>query len=231
MKSIFYSLFSCFLIFSLSCINPIDTSKEFPKEINILFLGDSYTIGESVCDSCRYPVQIIDSLESRYSETTITYDIVAKTGWTTSNLLSAISTAELVDSYDYVYILIGVNNQYQNKEFSIYEKELIELFDIALQKVDDNPKRVNMLSIPDYAFTPFGQNGNVNKISEELDNYNAFAKQTASTYTIEFINITDISRQGIIDPTLVANDGLHPSTKQYSLWTERALPVIIDELF
>ncbi len=219
------------LVINTACESPEIMQPIEPREISILFLGDSYTIGQSVCDSCRYPAQLVDSLEIFSPDTKIESEIIATTGWTTTNLLTAIETADLQDSYDYVYLLIGVNNQYQNKSFSVYETEFPELLDYSLSKVNGIASRVNVISIPDYGFTPFGQNGNMLKISEELDEYNAFAKLHAQENDVKYISITDISRQGLQDFSLVAPDGLHPSTKQYTAWLARILPVIKEEMF
>ena len=64
---------------------------------------------------------------------------------------------------------------------------------IALAK--GNKDNVIVVSIPDYAYTTFGQQfGTPNKISTELVKYNAFAKSYCDTNGITFINITDITR-------------------------------------
>ncbi|MEZ4981801.1 MAG: hypothetical protein R2769_09485 [Saprospiraceae bacterium] len=38
---------------------------------------------------------------------------------------------------------------------------------------------------------------------------------------MSIVNITDISRNGLDQPELVASDGLHPSALQYTRWIER----------
>ena len=91
---------------------------------------------------------------------------------------------------------------------------------ITLAKGDKNS--VIVISIPDYAYTPFGQRSiNPTQISTEIDRYNAFAKSYCDTNGITFINITDITRQGLEETYLVATDGLHPSEKAYSLFVDR----------
>lgn len=70
--------------------------------LRILALGDSYTIGESVPESERWPVQLADSLQ-QYDFGVIEMKIVARTGWTTSDLLRAMSQAEFSAKYDLAY--------------------------------------------------------------------------------------------------------------------------------
>lgn len=151
--------------------------------------------------------------------------IIAQTGWTTTNLISAINSQNPSPNYDLVTLLIGVNNQYQNLPFQIYQYEFPQLVSKAIVLAKGDSSNVIVVSIPDYAFTPYGkQFGNQAKISSDLDNYNAFAENYCKTNNIEFITITDITRQGLINPLLVATDGLHPSELAYSLFVERILP-------
>ena len=192
-------------------------------------LGDSYTIGESVCDSCRFPEQLKDSLNSRYNtEDSFQLKIIAQTGWTTSSLINAIDSESPENDYDLVTLLIGVNNQYQRKDFSLYETEFPQLLITSINLAKGDKTNVIVVSIPDYAFTPFGQ-GNTN-ISSEIDKYNAFAKNYCEQNEITFVNITDITRLGLTNNNLVASDGLHPSTLAYSLFIEKILPFALDKL-
>lgn len=193
-----------------------------PKQINYLALGDSYTIGQSVCTTCRFPEQLKASLLASYPNNSFLLQVIAKTGWTTTNLLSEINLVNPSNNFDLVTLLIGVNNQYQNKPFSLYESEFPQLVTKAIAFAKGDKTNVIVVSIPDYAYTPFGQ-GAVN-ISSAIDQYNAFAKNYCDTNGITFVNITDITRKGLAQPELVASDGLHPSELGYSKFVERILP-------
>lgn len=204
---------------------PITVPQTQNQIFSYLALGDSYTIGQSVCETCRFPEQLKKSLRNLNPNNTYPLQFIAQTGWTTTNLISAIDLQNPSSDYDLVTVLIGVNNQYQNKPFSLYEKEFPELVNKAIAFAKGDKTNVIVISIPDYAYTPFGQgSGNQSRISMEIDAYNAFAKKYCIDNTIEFINITDITRQGLINPNLVAQDGLHPSELAYSLFVERILP-------
>ncbi len=199
------------------------TTQTESKNYNYLALGDSYTIGQSVCEMCSFPVQLKDSIQkSLNANDTFEVEIIAQTGWTTTNLKSAIATENPSNDYDLVTLLIGANNQYQHKPFNLYEQEFPELVNTAIQKAKGNKSNVIVISIPDYAFTPFGQGSPT--ISEELFSYNEFAKNYCLANNISFINITDITQRGIENPNLVATDGLHPSELAYSKFVERILP-------
>ena len=197
-----------------------------PKVVKYLALGDSYTIGQNVCAICRFPAQLKDSLRLFYEPTDdFQLRVIAQTGWTTSQLKSAVLNANLANDHDLITLLIGVNNQYQNRPFSLYEQEFPELVQMAIEKAGGDKNRVIIVSIPDYAFTPFGQISiNPFEISLEIDQYNAFAENYALANDITFVNITDITRLGLEQPNLVANDFLHPSELAYTQFVSRILP-------
>lgn len=224
MKNLFK--ISCLLLFTLlvscSANDTVQTSSS-GKTIKYLALGDSYTIGQSVCETCRFPIQLQTELKNYLtSKDVFVTNIIAQTGWTTTNLKSAIASQNPTNDYDLVTLLIGVNNQYQNRPFSLYEQEFPELVNIAIDKAKGIKANVIVVSIPDYAYTPFG-NGNTT-ISTQIDAYNAFAENYCIQNNITFVNITDITRQGLAQPNLVAIDGLHPSELAYSKFVERIFP-------
>jgi len=199
------------------------------SSINYLALGDSYTIGQSVCETCRYPEQLKSSLKTIYPETTFSLKIIAQTGWATRDLIAAINTQNPDSNYDLVTLLIGVNNQYQHQDFSVYEKDFPLLLDKAITLAKGDKKNVIVLSIPDYVYTPFATNytdENRMKISNEINQYNTFAENYCISKNVVFVSITDITKQGLNTPSLVASDGLHPSETAYKMFVERMCPKV-----
>jgi len=188
------------------------------EEVKLLALGDSYTIGESVALSSRWPMQLVDSLQKRGVDC-LQPRIIATTGWRTDNLKNAISRTKFKEEYNLVSLLIGVNNYYQGKSVETYAPEFEDLLKTAIQLAGGYKSSVFVLSIPDYGYTPFGKE-NQAKITEGIDAYNAVNKSISEKYGVKYYNITDISRRGIAEADLVATDGLHPSEKMYSEWVE-----------
>lgn len=206
----------------------IEESTNDIRELKILALGDSYTIGQGVCETCKFPSQLVSALKQQDSNLSITLDVIATTGWTTSDLLEATAQAQLATNYDLTTLLIGVNNQFRNLPFSLYEEEFPKLVDRAILASDAKPNRLVVLSIPDYAFTPRG--GGSTTISEGIKRYNDFAKAYCDLLGITFLNITDITQEGLENPELVAEDGLHPSALAYERFVARLLPIAIEKL-
>jgi lysophospholipase L1-like esterase len=188
------------------------------EEVKLLALGDSYTIGESVALSSRWPMQLVDSLQKRGVDC-LQPKIIATTGWRTDNLKHAISKTKFKEEYNLVSLLIGVNNYYQGRTVESYTPEFEELLNTAIQLAGGDKSSVFVLSIPDYGYTPFGKE-NQAKITEGIDAYNAVNKSISDKYGVKYYNITDISRRGLEEADLVASDGLHPSEKMYSEWVK-----------
>ncbi len=207
-----------------ACNNP-----ESNNNISYLALGDSYTIGESLDKDKSWSIQLTDSLRER-GFSVDSPDIIAQTGWTTGQLKEAISKADPAETYDLVSLLIGVNNQYQNKNFEQFETEFEDLLKLAISFSGNDSSKVFVVSIPDYGVTPFGQDRNPEKIANALKRYNNTARNISRKYDVSFINITPISKKATTDLTLIANDGLHPSEKMYRQWVAELFPVVLSKI-
>ena len=177
-----------------------------------LALGDSYTIGESVDASERFPVQLARDLHFGEPQ------IIAKTGWTTDELNAAIDEANVTGTYDLVTLLIGVNNQYRGRDAEQYRGQFAALLRRAVGFAGGDAKKVIVVSIPDWGVTPFAEGRDRARIAAEIDRYNAVNRQETERAGVRYVDITPISRRA--DPTLVAADGLHPSGKQYAEWAK-----------
>lgn len=194
-----------------------------------LALGDSYTIGESVLQTESFPYQTVLLLRNKGFDFKDP-EIIAKTGWTTDELQKALDRYEFLPSYDFVTLLIGVNNQYRGRKAEEYGKEFERLLKQAIQFAGGKNNHVIVLSIPDWGITPFAEGRDRKKIASEIDEYNFINKKTAGLYKANYINITPGTREAIKDPGLLAKDGLHPSAKEYFRWAEKTAFIFTEQL-
>lgn len=222
------SLLLSFLLVTASCQTQEEAAPTQPLSenapISYLALGDSYTIGQGVAESERWPNQLGEKLEENGSVVG-RIDFVAQSGWTTGDLLNALENRAL-GKYNLVSLLIGVNNQYQNEPFDIFQAEFDALLEYSFTAAGGR-ERVFVLSIPDYGVTPFGSYNSA-QIALEIDEYNAYIRQRCTEEGVPFVGITDISRQLGDSPGALATDQLHPSGLQYTRWVERVLPIVTD---
>jgi len=195
-----------------------------PEKYHYLALGDSYTIGEMVAPPYNFPSQ----LSTLMKNDTVDFQparIIAKTGWTTDELEAGIIAADqqqpLRNSYDFVSLLIGVNNQYRGRSVDSYKPEFEELLKKAIRFAGNRADRVAVLSIPDWGVTPFANGRDRVQIAAEIDAYNSANKQITLLYNVHYIDITAWTREAANDLSLLAADGLHPSAKEYKRWAER----------
>jgi lysophospholipase L1-like esterase len=189
------------------------------KTISILALGDSYTIGEDVPEKDRWVVQLAEDLKDKNGIAIDKIEIIAKTGWTSGELISAIQERKIQGKWDLVFLLIGVNNQYRGYSLEQYEQEFKKLLLMAIQFATD-PASVYVLSIPDWGNTPFAKGKDKVKIAGQIDQFNKVNATLATSSGVQYINITPISRITPLPSHLLAKDGLHPSGAMYKLWKD-----------
>ena len=199
-----------------------------PPPLHYLALGDSYTIGEGIPAAARWPALLVKRLGVTGVEMNAP-DIVAVTGWTTSELGHGMDEAALAPPYDLVTLQIGVNNQYRGRGVDEYRVEFARLLARAITLAGDRPARVVVVSIPDWSVTRFAreQNRDPAVIAAALDAFNSSAQQQSDRAATHFVDITKTSRHA---PDELASDGLHPSAAQYARWVETILPVVREAL-
>jgi lysophospholipase L1-like esterase len=183
-----------------------------------LALGDSYTIGQGVGESERFPVQLAAALKKEgvdLGEPTI----IARTGWTTRNLLDAMDREKPKSPYELVTVLIGVNNQFQGRAMEEYRGELKAVLERAVVLAGGKASHVVGVSIPDWGATPMGR-GQAEKVGKEIDAFNEVMREECKKLNILVVDVTGISRLAAAEPDLLAADGLHPSGKMYGLWVK-----------
>ena len=219
--------------------NPVHINIDSEKNITAIFkkdyigkntskflaLGDSYTIGQSVEVNERWPVQFLKELKGT-TNVIDTLQIIAKTGWRVDQLKEAMNSSDLEPPYGIVSLLIGVNNQYQGQNANDFRPEFIEILEKSLKLVENRTERLFVISIPDWGASPYGFGFDRAKVSKEINEFNSVVKEESEKRGLRYFDITTISRRALIDRTLIASDGLHPSGKMYKLWVDKMIPII-----
>ena len=230
-------IFSVLLLVLLSCVKTrpqgasdftnTDTTSSISRTDTVwsyLALGDSYTIGQSVSESERFPAQAVTMLKQQGIK--IANPIyIAQTGWTTANLQQAI-TNQNPFTFNVVTLLIGVNDQYQRVDTTSYSIHFAQLVEKAIQLAMGKKSNVFVLSIPDYSATPFVAAADKLRVSTEIDWFNTVNKRISLSYGVSYTDITLSTRQAAGNPALIAPDNLHPSGSEYLKWAELLVPKI-----
>jgi lysophospholipase L1-like esterase len=201
------------------------TATEPATGAKYLALGDSYTIGQSVLETERFPSQTVKLLRAQNINIR-DVEYIATTGWTTTDLLSAINSQKPEKNFDIVSLLIGVNDQYEQRDTTGYGERFSALLNIAVGLAGGRNSRVFVLSIPDYSVTPFVPEKEKALVSMQIEQFNTINKEITLQNNITYIDITPSTRQAATDASLIANDGLHPSAKEYAVWASMLAPLI-----
>lgn len=202
----------------------VSQPSEISQVYHYLALGDSYTIGTAIGVDSSYTAQLRDSLKSVSIGDSIYYQVIAKNGWTTADLKQGIAAAQPDSNFDVVSLLIGVNNQYQGRSISEYKQEFLQLLQQAIAFAGGRKKSVLVLSIPDWGMSPAGA-GSRAQVSQEIDDFNRAQKSICDSLGVNFFDITEMSREALNKPSLIAKDGLHFSTEMHQIWMREIYPI------
>ena len=199
-------------------------SNESP--LSLLALGDSYTIGEGVNEEERWPNQFVQVAYENGIDF-LTPRIIAMTGWKTYDLINGIESSNFEKKYDYVSLLIGVNNQFNSRSINEFEDDLDKLL-IKINNLKKKDGSVLIVSIPDWGSSPYGENMDRNQISTEINTFNNSLKSFANINGLKYVDVTEISRRVINEPNLITSDNLHPSGLMYLEWAKKIFNVWIN---
>lgn len=194
-----------------------------------LALGDSYTIGEQVAIHESFPYQTVQLLRDK-GYLFHAAEIIAKTGWTTFELAEQLIHTKQLDKYDFVSLLIGVNNQYRGLSIDEFKKEFEFLLKKSIHFADNKAEHVFVFSIPDWGVTPFAKDRDTATIGKEIDEFNKAKKEITLLHTANFIEISESTRAAKNDLSLLTIDQLHYSGKEYAKWANLLMQEIITQL-
>ncbi|MEO5998743.1 MAG: GDSL-type esterase/lipase family protein [Chitinophagaceae bacterium] len=186
----------------------------------LLALGDSYTIGEGVALFESFPYQTIQLLR-KAGHNFNAPEIIAKTGWTTDDLKKGIRNTMFQTSYHYVSLMIGVNDQYTNKNINEYAANFEVLLKQSIVFAANNPSHVFVLSIPNWSNTPFAADRNRVQIANDIYAFNTVNEKISRQYKVRYLSIAEQHKDVTIDLNFLAPDLLHPSKKEYSRWADQ----------
>jgi acyl-CoA thioesterase I len=188
-------------------------------------LGDSYTIGTSTRTEVeRWPNQLV----ARLGPQPPTLELVANLGVNgfTSRDIVEVELPRLDELRpEFASLLAGVNDVVQGVPEGSFRANAEAILDELRRRLAAD--RILVVATPDYTVTPQGASyGDPAVQAAGIRRNNDILRELANARDVRYVDIYDLSLRALDDRSLVADDGLHPSGRQYSLWVERIGPAI-----
>lgn len=210
------------LLSSLLFIGCMQKSQDNP--IRYVALGDSYTIGQSVNESERWPNLLTEELNT----SGINIELVenpSRTGWTSQHVIDYELPVMIKQQADFVTLLIGVNDYVQGVPIETFENNISIILDQVLKQVKTSD-RVVVITIPDFGVTPAATYfDNPQNISSGIHEFNLVLTRAAKQRNIAVADIYEVSQGMTSNSGLVLDDGIHPSPAEYVLWKQAIYPI------
>lgn len=189
-------------------------------------VGDSYTKCEGAAVSESWPVVLVKHLQKNGVGVELVAN-PAKTGWLTGHVIEL--ELPLFEQYHPTFstLLIGANDYVQDMAVMEFQANLKTILD-RMQKVLPDPKKIILLTIPDFSVTQIGEifAGEKN-VEKGIQEYNDVIKRESEIRHLSLVDLFPISKGMKDDPELVSSDGLHPSGKEYALWEKEIFPTAL----
>jgi acyl-CoA thioesterase I len=197
------------------------------EKIRYVAIGDSYSIGEGASPNESWPAVLTRHL----NEKGLRVELVANpsvTGWTTQQAIDRELPIFLKQKPNFGTLLIGVNDWVQGVDPEMFRKNFAFLVDQMLAVLPDK-KRLLIVTIPDFGVTPTGPKyARGRNISEGIASFNQIISEEAAKRQVRIVDIFELSKKMGGDSSLVAEDGLHPSAKEYAEWETVIFPAVME---
>jgi acyl-CoA thioesterase I len=207
----------------------IAMAQSTSEKIRYAVVGDSYSCGEGAKPTESWPALLTQHLKSQG----VDVDLVSNpsvTGWTTKDAIDKELPKFVNSNPNFATLLIGVNDWVQGVDETAFRNRLSYLLDSMLA-VMLNKKRLLVVTIPDFGVTPTGPKyARGRNIHEGITLFNKIVTEEAHKRGLQVVDIFPLSKNMGHDKSLVAKDGLHPSSKAYAEWEKVIFPAALELL-
>lgn len=189
-------------------------------------IGDSYTIGNGLQESERWPNLLTEHLREEGIPVVLAEN-PAVSGWTIQMAIDTeLPVVERIQP-DLVTVFIGANDVFRGTREEIFENDYRQLLD-DLEKIVPEAKII-LITIPDYTVSPAGLSyGSGRAEQEKLEAANTVIRQAGEDRGYPVADLTEVSRAAGPDPAMFIDDGLHPSAAQMIEWEKEIFPIAKD---
>ena len=194
------------------------------QALSLLIIGDSAAAGVGVEQQQQALLgQLLSCLQNRYQ---VSYQLEAKTGRTTAQLIKAIKKLPIAD-FDVVLSSIGVNDVTRLTSPQLWLEQQKSLYGIIQNKF--NPKLILAASVPPmhlFPALPQPMAWLLGQYAKQMNQLlHAYATTQQHIYCLEY----DLEKYQAMNLSM-AKDGFHPSAEIYHFWAENIAKMIQEKL-
>lgn len=198
--------------------------KPDKKALRYIALGDSYTICTGTNTTAEQWPEILAGHLRNAGVPVERVSNPSRNGFSTQNVIDNELPLLKNGNYDFATLLIGVNDWVRDVDAKTYQKNLSHIIDEVQKALPDKSKLI-LITIPDFGVTPQGDLYSGGRdISKGITEFNDLIKSEAKKRGLVCVDIFPLSKGMLNHKDLVAEDGLHPSAKEYALWEALIFP-------
>lgn len=188
-------------------------------------LGDSDTIGTGARLEESWPVLCTTRLQKKGFRIELVANL-GQNGWTSQNLIDDELPPLKELKPNFVTLLIGVNDWVQGVDAPTFQRHIEYIYD-ELSNILPSPKDILIVTIPNSSVTPVGiQFSHGRDIAQGIKEFNQIIIKEAQLRGLKAVDLFPLSQTMGKDPSLIAQDGLHPSAKGYAQWADLIEPAV-----
>jgi acyl-CoA thioesterase-1 len=218
----------CFALFIFNAV-AMSPNNKIENCFRYVPIGDSYSIGEGASPNESWPALLTQHL----NEKGVHVDLAAnpsRTGWTVQQAIDRELPVLREMQPNFATLQIGVNDWVQGADQETFRKRFVSLVDQMLD-ILPSKKRLLIITIPDFGVTPAGPRYALGRnISEGITAFNKIISEESLRRDLRVVDVFELSKKMGTDPSLVAADGLHPSSKEYAEWEKIIFPAALESL-
>jgi lysophospholipase L1-like esterase len=192
--------------------------------IRFMPIGDSYTIGNGVNVSERWPNLLVESLKQQNIDITLISN-PSVSGYDAQDAIERELPLFEKENPDFGTLFIGTNDSFRGRDLEVFKKNYIELVD-RMQNSLTNKDNLIIITIPNYATFPGAKGYAVD--TEEIEGYNRIIREIAGMRNLKVVDLYGINE--LVGSDYFISDGIHPSPKGINVWHNAILPVVLDVL-
>ncbi len=198
--------------------------KQTTNSIRFMPIGDSYTIGNGVKVSERWPNLLVESVRREGITIELIYN-PAISGYDAQDALVRELPLFEKERPDFATLFIGTNDSFRSRDVEVFKRDYVEILE-RMQNALTKKENLVVITIPNYLNFP-GARGAAISV-DEVKKYNMVIREEAGKRNLMVVDL--FSDNQLKDESFFISDGIHPNPKGIKVWHDLIFPVVLQSL-